>query len=98
MYNKYVYKDIPKQFNIYIKVQIFLRATPAPSPSFIAIVLERIKFRSVRMLGRRAFGATTPQASLKRRLIESAFFFDPPTVVCGGKGDGAPNTDTTRRW
>lgn len=39
----------------------------APSPSPNEHVFVRIIIRSVRILGRRTFGATTPQASLKRR-------------------------------
>lgn len=75
----------------------FLRVT-LPSPSFICMVFERIKFKSVRMLGLRALGVTTPHASLNRRFIDSAFFLVPVTEECGGSGEGAPKTLTTRRW
>lgn len=63
-------------------IEHFRRAAEPPvSASLELLVLERIKLRSVRMLGRRAFGVTTPQASLKRRFIDKAFFFKPAVAV-----------------
>lgn len=53
---------------------------PEPPPSPITPlpndVLVRIIMRSVRMLGRLTFGATTPQASLRRLLMEIVHFLE----------------------
>lgn len=62
---------------------------PSASPKLQVFV--RIIIRSVRILGRRTFGATTPQASLKRRFILNVYFFDGWVGTDGGSGHGAPN-------
>lgn len=73
-------------------------APPVPSPSPLEHVFVRIIMRSVRMLGRRTFGATTPHASLRRRFIESVTFFERFEGTCGGSVHGDPNAVLTRLW
>lgn len=68
----------------------------APSPSPNEHVFVRIIIRSVRILGRLTFGATTPQASLKRRFMDRVYFFDLSDGTCGGRVHGDPNAVLTR--
>ena len=58
------------------------------------VVLSLMMRRSVRRLGRRTLGATTPQASLSRRLMESVHFLE--EGVGGGR---LPSLGAiSRRW
>lgn len=58
-------------------------------------VFVLIIIKSVRILGRRTFGVTTPHASLNRRLILNVYFFDGWIGTEGGNGHGAPNLKHT---
>lgn len=77
---------------------LVLRVIPGPSPSPSEQVLVRIIIRSVLMLGRRTFGATTPHASLSRRLIDNVTFLDRFDGTCGGSVHGDPKAVQTRLW
>lgn len=74
------------------------KPTPGPSLSPSEHVLVRIIMRSVRMLGRLTFGATTPHASDSRLFIESVHFLDLLEGTCGGNVHGDPNAVATRLW
>ena len=75
---------------------------PEPPPSPIIPlpneVLVRIIMRSVRMLGRLTFGATTPQASLRRLLMEIVHFLERWLGVGGGSVYGLPKLGCRRLW
>lgn len=75
---------------------------PEPPPSPITPlpneVLVRIIMRSVRMLGRLTFGATTPQASLRRLLMEIVHFLERWLGVGGGRVYGLPKLGCRRLW
>lgn len=74
-----------------------LSPTPLRSVSLREQVLVRIIIRSVRILGLRTLGATTPHASLSRRLMDSVHFrFDLLLGTCGGRAQGEPNAVDTR--
>lgn len=73
-------------------------APPDPSPSPSEHVLVLIIIRSVRMLGRLTLGATTPHASLRRRLMESVHFLDRADGMWGGNVQGDPKAVLTRLW
>lgn len=77
---------------------LVLRVIPGPSPSPSEHVFVRIIIKSVRMLGRRTFGETTPHASLSRRLMESVTFFERFDGTCGGNVHGDPKAVQTRLW
>lgn len=71
---------------------------PPPSPTMPLPneVLVRMIMRSVRMLGRLTFGATTPQASLRRRLMEMVHFLERWLGVGGGSVYGLPKLGCRR--
>lgn len=77
---------------------LVLRVIPGPSPSPSVHVFVRIIIKSVRMLGRRTFGDTTPHASLSRLLMERVTFFERFDGTCGGKVHGEPKAVQTRLW
>lgn len=61
-------------------------------------VLVRMIIRSVRMLGRRTLGVTTPQASLSLLFTDNVYFLEWWAGVWGGKGQGAPKLALTLLW
>lgn len=71
---------------------------PLPFPSPILHVFVRIIIRSVRMLGRRTFGVTTPHASLSRRFTDNVYRLLWWEGADGGSGHGEPKFALIFLW
>lgn len=79
--------------------KVILGLPLALSLSPLAQVLALIIIKSVRMLGRRTFGATTPQASDNLLFIDRVHFLLLLLwLLVGGNVHGLPNAVLTRLW